>query len=47
MDDGSFAVLSIDPTVRIGDGCSAIVQSVHKTREEAEAAIRALKGAAT
>lgn len=39
MDDGSFAVLSVDPTKRVDGGCKAIVLSVHETREQAEAAI--------
>lgn len=43
LDDGSFAVLAIDPTKRVDGGCSAIVQSVHATREEAQNALDALK----
>lgn len=31
-----FAVLSIDPSKRIGSGCKAVVISLHETREEAE-----------
>lgn len=31
-----FAVLSIDPTQRVGTGCKAVVVSLHQTREEAE-----------
>jgi len=45
MDDGTFAVLAIDPTKRIGNGCKAIVQSVHSTRESAAKAIEALNSA--
>lgn len=37
--DGTFAIVAIDPTKRVGDGCSAIVQSLHKTRSEAEQAL--------
>ena len=39
LNDGRFAVLSVDPTLRIGQGCSGIVQSIHKTRSDAEAEI--------
>lgn len=46
IDDGTFAVLAVDPTKRIGTGCSGIVQSVHKTREEADVAIAKARGAA-
>ncbi len=31
-----FAVLSIDPTQRVGTGFKAVVVSLHQTREEAE-----------
>ncbi len=34
-----FAVLAVDPTVRVGNGVRGIVQSFHWTRESAEAAI--------
>lgn len=34
--DGTFAIVAIDPTQRVGGGCSAIVQSLHETRLEAE-----------
>ncbi len=35
-----FAVLSIDPTKRQeGGGCSAIVLSLHRTREDADRAV--------
>jgi hypothetical protein len=33
-----FAVISVDPTKREGSGCSATVLSLHRTREEADAA---------
>lgn len=42
--DGTFAVLAIDPTKRIGEGCAAIVQSIHATRDEAASAIEARRG---
>jgi hypothetical protein len=45
MDDGTFAVLAVDPTKRIGTGCSGIVQSVHQQREEAEKALACARGA--
>lgn len=32
----AFAVVSIDPTVRVGTGCKAVVQSLHHSREDAE-----------
>lgn len=44
MDDGTFAVLAVDPTKRIGTGCSGIVQSVHKTRKDAETALTLAQG---
>ncbi len=34
-----FAVVSIDPTCRDGDGCKGVIVSLHSTREEARAAI--------
>jgi hypothetical protein len=34
-----FAILSIDPTQREGNGCKAIVLSLHPTREEAFSAL--------
>ena len=34
-----FAVLSIDPTQREGNGCKAIVMSLHWTRAEADAVV--------
>lgn len=34
-----FAVLSVDPTKRVGDGVQAIIVSLHSTRAEAEAAV--------
>lgn len=40
IDDGTFAVLSIDPTQRVGTGCKAIVMSVHETRRDAETALQ-------
>lgn len=36
---GQFAIVAIDPTKRVGSGCSAIVQSLHRTRDEAEQAL--------
>lgn len=36
LDNGTFAILSVDPTQRIDGGCKAIVLSVHDTRQEAE-----------
>lgn len=35
-----FAVLSIDPSQRVGAGVKAVVVSLHQTREEAEREIR-------
>lgn len=46
MDDGTFAVLSIDPTKRVDAGCKAIVMSVHETRREAETALQEANHAA-
>lgn len=34
-----FAVLAIDPTIKVGDGVQAIVMSLHWTRAEADRAI--------
>jgi len=39
LTDGTFAVVAIDPTRRVGDGCAAIVQSLHHTRDGAVSAI--------
>jgi hypothetical protein len=39
LDAGGFAVLAVDPSKRIGTGCSAIVQSLHETEAEARDAI--------
>lgn len=38
--DGKFAVVTIDPSKRIGSGCSAVVQSLHDTKEAARAALQ-------
>ena len=34
-----FAVLAIDPTRRVGEGCEATVLSLHHSREAAQAEI--------
>lgn len=47
LNDGGFAVVAIDPTKRVGNGCSAIVQSIHVTRGDAETAIRQLAASPT
>ena len=39
--DGRFAVVAIDPIKRLGGGCSATVQSLHRTRAEAASAMSA------
>jgi hypothetical protein len=39
LDNGTFAILAIDPTKRVGGGCEAIVQSLHPTRMEADEAL--------
>lgn len=40
LENGGFAILSVDPTQRVDGGCRAIVLSVHDTRDEAERALR-------
>jgi hypothetical protein len=42
LTDGTFAIVAIDPTKRVGDGCAAIVQSLHPTRDEADTALESL-----
>ena len=39
LENGGFAILSVDPTQRVDGGCGAIVLSVHDTRDEAERAL--------
>lgn len=39
-----FVVISVDPTQREGNGCKAIVMSVHWTEGEAEEAIAKANG---
>lgn len=39
IDAGGFAILSIDPTKRVGGGCEAIIQSLHVTEAEANEAL--------
>jgi hypothetical protein len=41
LDDGTFAIIAIDPTKRVGSGCSGIVQSLHQKRDDAASAIEA------
>ena len=36
-----FAIVSIDPTQREGDGCRGVIVSLHATRADAEAALSA------
>lgn len=38
-----FAVLAVDPSVRVGEGVLAVVVSLHWTREEAERAVEGEK----
>lgn len=45
LDDGTFAIVAIDPTIRVKDGCCAIVQSLHQTRDDAERALNAGRAA--
>lgn len=40
IDDGRFAVLEIEPMVRVGRGCQATVHSIHATEDEARAEVR-------
>lgn len=39
LTDGTFAIVAIDPSKRVGDGCAAIVQSLHPTRDDAAIAL--------
>lgn len=41
-----FAVLSIDPTQPNGDGCRAVVMSLHFTHEDARTALANSEGKA-
>jgi hypothetical protein len=39
LNDGRYAVLSIDPTKPEGDGCKAVIQSIHATEREARSSL--------
>jgi hypothetical protein len=44
---GGAAIVSVDPTDRVGDGCRGIVQSVHPTRADAERELKLMQAPET